>query len=62
MDNVNLNYQKALRIQSAFNKYSDKMRDLRTKKFNAIVEYRKKIDLVKLDKLKADLKRIYKDA
>lgn len=56
-----MDYKKAQLLREAFNKYSEKMRLLRDKKFDTVVEYRKKIDAVKLSQLWAEFERRYKD-
>jgi len=61
MDKVSVDYKKAQLLREAFNKYSEKMRLLRDKKFDTVVEYRKKIDAVKLSQLWAEFERRYKD-
>ncbi len=52
-DSAVLDNDKIMRIQVSFDRYSTVMKDLRRKKMDTIIEFRKKIDAVKLVSLEA---------
>lgn len=60
--NTDSDQDKIMRIQVSFDRYSNVMRDLRNKKLDTIMEYRKKIDAVKIINLQKDFERNYKNA